>query len=369
MPSKFNDYIRGYVLGLSDAGNSFTHIIEMCKNRNILISKKGIHNIIKETKIPGFDITKIIPKLRRKHPRIKRTSALIRKVAEKVRKENPPTIKSMSRSFKTSARTIHKIIHEDLKLIKRKKGRVHTLTQRHRSERTTNCRLLYENYLAGDKWQFIVTLDEAWFYLSNCGKKRSIYYEKIGKKSTYKHYREGHESFSKGFMVAAGYCSKEKLRLIKVDNKVKINSQYYQNNILGPIFREDIPLLYGEETSKVFFHQDKAPSHFSYSTVDFLEKLKEETKINYIPYNHIPVKSPDAAPMDFCVFGLLKQALAKRNPKTLNGLWKVLLEEWELLNPVILTKSLLSWKLRCRSIVKRKGYPIEHLKRIKYGLH
>lgn len=34
------------------------------------------------------------------------------------------------------------------------------------------------NYLAKDSWKFIATVDKAWFYLSDCGKERAIYYKK-----------------------------------------------------------------------------------------------------------------------------------------------------------------------------------------------
>ena len=33
-------------------------------------------------------------------------------------------------------------------------------------------------YLTYDKWKFVVTIDEAWFYLEDCDKKRGIYYSK-----------------------------------------------------------------------------------------------------------------------------------------------------------------------------------------------
>ena len=118
----------------------------------------------------------------------------------------------------------------------------------------------------------------------------------------------------------------------------------------------------------MFFHQDKATSHFSRSNLNFLENLSSETGIRYIPKRHIPVKSPNAAPMDFCVFGLLKRSIGKRKAKTLNSLWKILEDEWNKLSPVILQKSLLSWKHRCRAIVKNQGYQIEHDKNHNYGL-
>lgn len=119
---------------------------------------------------------------------------------------------------------------------------------------------------------------------------------------------------------------------------------------------------------KCFFIKTKQHLTFQSQQSIFLENLKTETGINYIPYSHIPVKSPDAAPMDFCVFGALKHSLGKRRPKTLGGLWKVLNEEWNNLNDVILQKSLVFWKIRCRAIVERKGYQIEHLRKNKYGL-
>ena len=111
------------------------------------------------------------------------------------------------------------------------------------------------------------------------------------------------------------------------------------------------------------------PRHIAESTTLFLEKLRNETGIKAIPFGQIPVKSPDASPMDFCAFGLLKQALSKRKPETLDGLWKVVEDEWSKLSIVTLRKSLLSWKIRCRSIVQNKGYQIEHLKNNNYGLN
>ena len=68
------------------------------------------------------------------------------------------------------------IIRKDLKLRNCRKGRVHKLLPRHVKERKTNCRKLYEKYLAGEKWKSVVTLDETWVYLDTCNKPRAIYY-------------------------------------------------------------------------------------------------------------------------------------------------------------------------------------------------
>ena len=169
-------------------------------------------------------------------------------------------------------------------------------------------------------------------------------------------------------LVAAGFSFKGKLMLRKIKRSAKINSEYYQQNILTPIFRHDIPSLYGNECGKVVFHHDKATSHVSRSTVNFFDNLSRETGINTIPVDRIPVKSPDLAPMDFCVFGCLKMALGKRHPTSLDGLWKVVRYEWNKLDMTVLRRSLLSWKIRCRAVAKRGGHQIEHLKSCNYGL-
>ena len=117
----------------------------------------------------------------------------------------------------------------------------------------------------------------------------------------------------------------------------------------------DIPLLYPFDFQNVEIHQDKASSHRTFNMYIFRKK-EQETGIKSLPFDHIPVKSPDCSSMDFCVFGLLKQALIKRHPKSLNSLWKVVEDEWDKLSITTLRKSLLSWKTRCRAIVQNKGF-------------
>ncbi|UYV63372.1 NDST1 [Cordylochernes scorpioides] len=140
-------------------------------------------------------------------------------------------------------------------------------------------------------------------------------------------------------MVACGISYEGKLKIRKVDRNAKINSEYYQNNILEPIFLNDIPSIYGKQSNKFWFHHDNATSHTSSSTQAYLEDLRQRTGINTIPKNRTPVKSPDLAPMDFCIFGCLKRALGKRNPRTIEDLWKVVKEEWDLLKSFILLEN------------------------------
>ncbi|GBL78197.1 hypothetical protein AVEN_42767-1 [Araneus ventricosus] len=95
-------------------------------------------------------------------------------------------------------------------------------------------------------------------------------------------------------------------------------------------------------TQKVKLHQDNATSHTSKSTTAFLEKMKTDTGIVYIPFQHIPAKFLDISPIDYCALGLLKRALSKRKLITICELRKVVEEKWISIPLEILREALLS---------------------------
>ena len=172
--------------------------------------------------------------------------------------------------------------------------------------------------------------------------------------------QENKEKFSKGFMVVAGYCARGKLKIHRVGKNVKVNAVYFQEKVMDPIFDQDIPRLYGDDSSKVWIHMDKASSHTARSSLRYYSRKSNETGLHVIPFSDIPVKSPDASPMDFCAFGLLKQGLASKRPTTVEGLWKACQQVWDNIPLPVLQRSLLQWKLRCRAIVHARGHHIEH---------
>lgn len=360
MAPKIDSFWEGYITALSDVKYSYTEIIKQCKKRGFIISRAGISRIINKV---GKSREGLIPKGQKQaNPRrpTSRTPDVIRSVKKFVSGSNPATQRSLATKVGISLGTVNTIINRDLQLEKRHKGHVHKLLPSHINERKTNSRKLYEGHLAGDRWKFIVTLDEAYIYLSDCNKPRAIFYRPRGTKNFQRWYTECRESFSKGFMVVAGYSYRGKLKIHRVNKNTKINSTYYQDNVLTPIYTKDVPALYGTMSNKVFIHQDKASSHTSKSTRQFLTRMEEETGIHAVPFTDIPVKSPDASPMDFCAFGLLKRALGDRRPRTLDGLWKACKEEWSRIDMAVLQRSLLQWKLRCRAIAVMQGHQIEH---------
>ena len=68
-------------------------------------------------------------------------------------------------------------------------------------------------------------------------------------------------------------------------------------------------------------------SCFEKYTLHSLKKMKTDTSIDHMPFQHIPAKSLVVPPIDYCTFTLLKKATLKCKPTMIDGLWKVVKEE------------------------------------------
>jgi hypothetical protein len=118
-----------------------------------------------------------------------------------------------------------------------------------------------------------------------------------------------------------------------------------------------VPRLFPKKQRiKWYFHQDSSPSHTSKQTIQFLN----ENKINYIKPEESISSSPDAAPMDYSIWGYLKQRLNRTNTKSLGELNKKLLIEWRKMSQTYIDKVLASWPKRVLRIYNARGYHVEH---------
>ena len=90
------------------------------------------------------------------------------------------------------------------------------------------------------------------------------------------------------------------------------------------------------------FHEDSASSRTVKQAIDFLNKSKGKfiTLVGWMP------ESPDAAPMDFSNWSILKRRLQKRKVYTMTGLKKTLKDEWNKLDQTCINKTLESWLKR-----------------------
>ncbi|OQV20031.1 hypothetical protein BV898_06034 [Hypsibius exemplaris] len=159
-----------------------------------------------------------------------------------------------------SATTIARVVSQDLEGKVRKKCRVYALSNKQAKQRVDRGpRFL--RYINGRKWKNVVTINEAWVYLTVFNGIRKIYYEFRGERSPESWTNFWKESHPKGVLFVAGVCSCEKTAIRFVKPGAKINSEYYIQHVLKPLFKNDIRKLFpGELINKVVFHHDSAPA-------------------------------------------------------------------------------------------------------------
>lgn len=363
MPKLFSAEVEGRIKQLASEGWSNRVISKMLKNSGFLISQKTISNVINgsgKRRLALKENTEFV----HNRSRPKRTKETIKKVAMAIRNENPPTQTSMAKQMNTSRSTINRIIHEDLDHKTRKKSKVHKLTENHKEIRRINSFKLLKGHLKKSNLEYTVTMDEAWIYMTDVNKNSEICYVKRGEELDDSWVYERNESFAKKIMVVGVLTGRGVVPLFRVPSKVKVNSDYYVTKVLKPLIKKYLPKLYPGEMDKVFIHHDAATSHTSKKTTAFMNEMEEKYGLKFIEKNLIPIKSPDASPLDYFGFGYLKQRLSKRRPTNLDGLMTCAKKEWMQISVDLIKKTFLDWRRRLRLIRLHNGNQIESVKKI-----
>ena len=98
-------------------------------------------------------------------------------------------------------------------------------------------------------------------------------------------------------MVFAGVCFGGKGRLLFVDEKAKVNTNYYMINLLPHLVANCKNLLNNNFT----FQQDGAPAHTAVMTQEWIGQHCPDM----IKKNEWPPNSPDLNPLDYHVWGAM----------------------------------------------------------------
>lgn len=362
MPKKLDPKVEGMIIAFSKDKLSSREIETRLRDQKITVSYRTVLRVIKnigkrrQAKAVG------LPSPVKVQPVKVMNSKFLKKVKIMISKENPPSQFEMARKLKASRRTVQRAIRR-LGQQKRKKTRVHRLLPRHKANRTTNCRRLYEKVLAGKRSEFVVTLDEAMFGLHDSNGKRKVCYVKRGEQVPESWVVES-DQFHNSFMVVGIMSGRGTLPLVRVPKKVKVNGDWYIKYVLKPLVEKHIPKVYGADMSKVTIHHDAATSHTCKKVEAYAAEVERKWGIKIIKKSHIPIKSPDASPLDFFGFGYLKRRVYLKKPKSIKGLWKLLQSEWSKVDQNLVERTYESWKRRLRMIASGMGNHIENSRKI-----
>ena len=296
-------------------------------------------------------------------PKTARTAANITAVETLIcsQEGQPGTSRStrqISRQIGVSRMSVARMAKEDLRMksFKRVPAQVITAaTQQKRLQRSTQ--LLRRMSTANVKQTFFT--DEKLFYVSppvnsqnnrvwSAGLKRDINPERLLLKRA---------KFSASVMVSAGVCYGGKGKLHFVDEKAKINADYYVTKLLPKLFEDCEQLL----PAGFIFQQDGAPAHSSHQAQDWIESHNPA----FIPKDQWPPNSPDLNPLDYHVWGAMLDEYQKHTPKpTSKAELKVVLQTiWDNLSQAAIDRAILAFRKRLQACIASEGRHFEHLLR------
>ena len=148
-----------------------------------------------------------------------------------------------------------RIIGVELGVKYKKKQKTHKLTDKQAAQRLKRGPT-FRRWLSKRKLRYIATLDEMYLSISGAIEKRDGYYETKGKPAPSEYKKKEHSGWPPKILCAMGVCHRGSTSLRIVPENVKVNNEVFLKEVLIPIWKEDIPMLYPGEESKVILHMD-----------------------------------------------------------------------------------------------------------------
>ena len=116
-----------------------------------------------------------------------------------------------------------------------------------------------------------------------------------------------------------------------------------------------------DDCADLYFQQDGAPAHYAVSVRKWLDEHFPGRWIGRRGPVEWPARSPDLTPLDFFLWGVLKNKVFSDKPKTLNDLKQSIIIAWEDITPEMCKKVTKSIIERCHHCIANNGLHFEHL--------
>ena len=104
-------------------------------------------------------------------------------------------------------------------------------------------------------------------------------------------------------------------------------------NYLDTLRTDAVPALkHRNDFDELYFQQDGAPAHFARNVRNYLDEVFSNKWIGRRGSIEWPARSPDLTPMDFAVWGIIKQSVYQRNPRNIVDLTQFIRDAFADLN-------------------------------------
>ncbi|KAA6386810.1 MAG: putative transposable element tc3 transposase [Streblomastix strix] len=124
-------------------------------------------------------------------------------------------------------------------------------------------------------------------------------------------------------------------------------------------FLSELDAYYGGRSSW-YFQQDGAPAHYEHNVRDLLDEEFPRRWIGRSGPIEWPPRSPDLTPLDYWLWGILRDGVYSPRPKTLEGLREAIIRECQKVTPAMCKKAIHSLNWRLESLRDSGGQQVEH---------
>ena len=225
-----------------------------------------------------------------------------------------------------SAMLINRLIHGHLDKKLLKKTKVHALTPAAIEKRKIRA-LPFYNLINNRQFEFILTIDEAWLPYTMKNGKRDFYYDAktVGERREDPPLTMPSPSHPQKRMFAAGYSWRGPTRFYVVEDKAKVNGEYFLEHILKAhdargcscTLRRGCGTKWSCTWTALLPHTKKIVYNWLNS-----RGFKFFTKDQWL------ANSPEVSPMDFFANGYFKSELQKRKFRSVTGMIKAAKQVW-----------------------------------------
>ena len=297
-------------------------------------------------------------------PRTVRTSENIELVEMEIlsQEDKPKSHKTQGqirRLTGISKGSIGRIVKMDLKLKPFKKIRGQKINEKHKEKRVQRARKMLQIF-NNDKISRTFFTDEKIFTIDTPlnSQNERVYGPQDTKKNDIANERivATRSHFPSSVMVSVGVSNLGKTSIFFIERNVKINSEYYVNNLLKNMLPE-MKNLAGPD-KKFVFQQDGARAHTAKYSIDF---LNQEQNLQLLEPDMWPPNSPDLNPLDYGIWGHLSQLVyqGSANFDSIDTLKKKILEVWEAYPQSTIDSVISQFRPRLKKVIEMNGGHIE----------
>lgn len=343
------EFRRDSVIALYLGGKSQVAIVRALQHLNV--NKSFVSRTIARYR----DIGSVAPRPKSGRKRTATSPEMVRKVKKRIERNPRRSGRQMARELNISQYAIRQILKNELGLKPLKFQKVQDLTDAQKKARLEKAKELLRLAESGELPNLVFS-DEKPFVVSQYVNKQNdrVYLPKRSAENLNRRLATRTQAPAM-VMVWAAVTADGRSPLVFIDRGVKINAEYYRENILEGALKPWARKHFGRRPWT--FQQDSAPSHSARVNQEWLKNNVPR----FISTAQWPPKSPDANPLDYCAWGILQSKVGTKKYQSVDHLKQALCREWAKIPQSHLRAACDGFIGRLKAIIHAKGDQFEQI--------